>query len=164
MTIDTGNGGILELKHVVFDVNGTLTKDGQLVKGTVERIHALRQLLTVHLLTADTYRTQEAHINVLLAVDRDPKISWRILDPKDGPEDEQKGLYVAALGPTIVAAVGNGRNDRVMLKKAKLGIAVVGPEGASAEALAAATIVASDPITAIDLLLHPLRLKASLRF
>ncbi len=68
----------------------------------------LRQLLNVHLLTADTYGTQESQVNLHLEVDRDPKIQWRILDPHDGPEVEQKARYVTGLNPTNAVAVGNG--------------------------------------------------------
>ncbi len=164
MKIDAGNGGVYELDHAVFDVNGTLTRDGYLVDGVIERVHALRQLLKIHILTADTYGTQERLLNVALAVEVDPKIEWIILKRSDGPEDQQKEQYVIRLGDQRVAAVGNGRNDKLMLQKAKLGIAVIGPEGAFFETLAAARVVAPDPISALDLLLHPLRLKATLRY
>jgi soluble P-type ATPase len=159
--VDAGNGGIYELEHAVFDVNGTLTQDGQLIPGVIERMHSLRQIVRIHLLTADTYETQGS-INVSLAVDVEPKIAWKILEKKDGAEDEQKKSYVANLGTDRVAAIGNGMNGQ-MLAEAKLGIAVLGPEGTAVEALTAAKIVARDALTALDLLLHPLRLKASLR-
>jgi soluble P-type ATPase len=71
--------------------------------------------------------------------------------------------YIAQLGRKTVAAVGNGRNDRLMLQAAGLGIAVIGPECAAAEALAAADIVAPNILAALDLLLNPLRLVATLR-
>ncbi|HEX2710763.1 MAG TPA: HAD hydrolase family protein, partial [Candidatus Acidoferrales bacterium] len=109
------------------------------------------------------YGTQEPIINPTLAVDVEPKIVWKILRNEDGPEDEQKGNYVRELGREKVVAIGNGMNDRGMLGEAKLGIAVLGPEGAAVEALKAAKVAARDPLTALDLLLHPLRLKASLR-
>ena len=53
--------------------------------------------------------------------------------------------YIVQLGRKTVAAIGNGRNDRLMLQAAALGIAVIGPECAAAEALAAADIVAPNP-------------------
>jgi soluble P-type ATPase len=163
ITIDAGNGDIYELEHAVFDVNGTLTQDGQLVPGVIERMHSLRRIVKVHLLTADTYRTQQSVINPMLAVDIEPTITWKILDQKDGPEDQQKRQYVLDLGKDTVAAIGNGINDRLMLAEARLGIVVLGPEGTAVEALRAAKIAARDPITALDLLLHPMRLRASLR-
>lgn len=162
--IDAGNGGLYELDHAVFDVNGTLSCDGQLVDGVIERMHALRQLVQVHLLTADTYGTQRPLIDVQLAIAREPKIESTVIGPKDGPEDRFKEAYVTRLGEARVAAIGNGRNDKLMLQKARLGIAVSGPEGAASETVSAATLLARDPLTALDLLLHPLRLRASLRF
>ena len=60
-------------------------------------------------------------------------------------------------------AVGNGRNDRLMLKEAALGIAVLQAEGAAAEALLAADVVAPDILAALDLLLAPEGLIATLR-
>jgi soluble P-type ATPase len=163
MKIDAGNGGVYELDHAVFDVNGTLSCDGLLLEGVIERIHALRQVLKVHILTADTYGTQDKLINIQLAVDTEPKIAWKILKKADGPEDRQKESYIGTLKGGVVA-IGNGRNDKLMLQAAKLGIVVLGPEGASAESVVAARVIAHDPTSAIDLLLHPPRLKATLRF
>ena len=161
LTIEAGRGEKYLLEHAVFDVNSTLTQEGQLFPGVVERMHILRRILKMHLLTADTYGTQEPIINPTWAVG--PKIAWKIIRNEDGPEDEQKGNYVRELGKEKVVAIGNGMNDRRMLGEAKLGIAVLGPDGAAVEALKAAKVAAREPLTALDLLLHPLRLKASLR-
>ena len=60
-------------------------------------------------------------------------------------------------------AVGNGRNDRLMLKEAALGIALLQAEGAAGEALLAADVVAPDILAALDLLLAPDGLIATLR-
>jgi hypothetical protein len=69
LRIDAANGVIYELDHAVFDVSGTLTYDAHLQHGVIERMHYLRQILKVHILTADTYRMQEKLLNVALAVD-----------------------------------------------------------------------------------------------
>ena len=50
-----------------------------------------------------------------------------------------------------------------MLSKASLGIAVILAEGASTVSLKAADIVCSDIVSALELLMHPLRLTATLR-
>ena len=55
------------------------------------------------------------------------------------------------------------RNDRLMLKEAALGIAVILKEGASAESVAAADVVCTDIVAALELLQNPLRLIATLR-
>ncbi len=50
-----------------------------------------------------------------------------------------------------------------MIKTAAIGIAVVGLEGAAAELLPAADVVVNNIYDALDLILNPLRLKATLR-
>jgi len=62
-----------------------------------------------------------------------------------------------------VVAIGNGANDAAMLQEAALGIAVLGPEGLAAEALLAADVVVASIEDALDLLLRPHRLVATLR-
>ena len=59
--------------------------------------------------------------------------------------------------------MGNGRNDALMLKEAALGIAVIQEEGGAVETLLAADIVTHSVLVALDLLLNPLRLTATLR-
>jgi soluble P-type ATPase len=39
---------------------------------------------------------------------------------RSGGEDRAKAAYVRRLGPDQVACVGNGRNDRLMLRVARL--------------------------------------------
>ena len=50
-----------------------------------------------------------------------------------------------------------------MLVDASLGIVVLGPEGTSSEAMRAADVVALSVLDALDLLVYPDRLKATLR-
>jgi len=81
----------------------------------------------------------------------------------DQPEDEEKRLLIEGLGAENTAAVGNGINDNKMLKAAKIGIAVMGREGAAVETINNANIVVTDPMHAINLFLQPIRLKSTLR-
>jgi soluble P-type ATPase len=50
-----------------------------------------------------------------------------------------------------------------MLRLAALGIAVIGPEGVAREAQEAADLLVPDPVSALELLFHTNRLKATLR-
>jgi len=50
-----------------------------------------------------------------------------------------------------------------MLETAAIGIVVLGSEGASVDALRTADIVATNPLVALDLVLNPKRLVATLR-
>ena len=67
------------------------------------------------------------------------------------------------LGADRCCAVGNGLNDAPMLRAARLGIAIVGPEGAGSAALAAAEVVCASIIAALELLLDPVTLASTLR-
>ncbi len=143
----------LELAHLVLDLNGTLALDGSLLPGVAQAVAALGAQLTCHLVTADTFGTAHQLFGPLVQVAR--------ID--SGREGEQKQAIVEALGAGWVAALGNGANDALMLKAAALGIAVLGPEGAAPAALLAADVVTSGPLEALGLLLHPDRLRATLR-
>lgn len=55
------------------------------------------------------------------------------------------------------------KNDRRMLKIARLGIAVTEGEGCAVEAMLAADIHVRSAIDGLDLLLNPVRVKATLR-
>lgn len=145
----------LELAHLLLDVNGTLTLDGALLPGVAERIERLRAVVAVHLLSADTFGRLEAVAGELRVA------ATRLRQGE--PEAEQKAAFAARLGPESVVAVGNGANDVAMLRSSALGIAVLGPEGLSAEALAASDVVVRSVLDGLDLLLHPRRLVATLR-
>jgi len=80
-----------------------------------------------------------------------------------GQEAEQKERFVRDLGVESVIAIGNGANDAGMLAAAGLGIAVLGEEGTAVSALLAADIVSRTISEALDLMLTPKRLLASLR-
>jgi soluble P-type ATPase len=73
------------------------------------------------------------------------------------------GRLLPRLGASRVAAIGNGRNDRLMLRDARIGVVVVQADGASSEALAAGDLVLRSVNDALDLFLRPERLTASLR-
>lgn len=146
--------GKLRLEHLVLDYNGTLAVDGELLPGVKRRLAALSARLRIHVVTADTFGKARAGVAGL---------NCRLEILRGGEEDRAKAAYVRRLGPDRVACIGNGRNDRRMLRVAALGIAVVQAEGASTEALAAADLVVSAASEALDLLLQPRRLTASLR-
>ena len=145
----------LHLAHLVLDVNGTLTLDGELLPGVRNRISALSPTLTIHLLSADTFG-RLADVARSLGVE-----SYR-LDGQSS-EVEQKAKFVRELGAQGVAAIGNGANDVAMLSTAALGIAVVGPEGSASAAVQAAHVVVMSNEIGLDLLLHPRRSVATLR-
>ena len=144
----------LQLAHLVMDYNGTLAVDGELEAGVGEVLSALSAHLTIHVVTADTFGLAAEQLKAV-------PLNLSILPP--GHQDVAKRDYVNRLGCARTVAVGNGRNDRLMLQGAERGIAVVLREGAAAVTLAAADIVCMGIVPALELLSHPLRLTATLR-
>ncbi len=154
LRIDVPGFKTLELACLVLDYNGTLACDGELIAGVAERIEQLSARLEIHVLTADTFGKAASSLR-----------AWpgqlSVLPPED--QAAAKLAYLRELGAQRSVAVGNGRNDRLMVQQAALGIAVVQAEGAAAETLQAAHVVCPDILSALDLLIHPLRLVATLR-
>jgi len=146
--------GLLQLEHLVTDVNGTLAIDGQLIEGVAQSFESLKGKLTVHMLTADTHGKQAS-------IDQQLNLTAVRIQP--GNEAEQKTVYVRQLGSKNVIALGQGANDAGMLKEAALGICVLSKEGTAGEALISADIIMPDINTALELLEKPLRIIASLR-
>jgi P-type E1-E2 ATPase len=144
----------ISLRHALFDVNGTLALDGVLLEGVSERLTLIRQHLEVHMITANTHGKQGA-------IDAELGLTARLMTP--GDERFQKAVFLQELGPAQTVAIGNGSNDAWMIRAAAVGIAVLGPEGLSQDALQAADMVVPSILDALDLLLNPRRIVATLR-
>jgi soluble P-type ATPase len=143
----------LRLEHLVLDFNGTISFDGIVLPGVVERLMQLQEMLAIHVITADTFGSAHKQIGELCPL--------TILKTED--HRSEKMAFVTALNPESVAAIGNGRNDVAMLKESALGIAVIQGEGASLEAIQSADLVCTNICDALDLLRYPRRLTATLR-
>ena len=154
INLDIPGKGAITLEHVVFDVNGTLAVDGNLLPGVPETITELGKLLKIHLLTADTHGRQ---------VEIDHELGLEAVRIQPGGEAKQKAEFIESLGAERTAAIGQGANDASMLEQASLGICVISPEGTALETLLHADLAFPDILTALEALLHPTRLKASLR-
>jgi soluble P-type ATPase len=152
--IDIPGFGKLHLEHLVLDYNGTLAIDGEPIEGVAERLKNLSKSLTVHVVTADTFGK---------VVSRLDDLPCRICILPQKNQAEAKLNYIQELGVTHTVCAGNGRNDRLMLEAAALGIAVIQEEGAAYDALSHADIICPSILSALDLLTNPLRLVASLR-
>jgi len=152
--VEVPGTGLFEFGHFVTDFSGTLSEDGILLPWVKEKLNELSEKLNVHVLTSDTFgraREELRGINCILHI-------------LEGVQHVvQKEHYVNDLGAERVVALGNGNNDVLMLKAAKLGIAVCLKEGCSKKTIDAARIFVMSPVDAIDLLLTPKRLIATLR-
>ena len=154
MTIDIPHHKNLTLKHVVLDYNGTIAKDGVLIKEIEPLLFALDQHYRVHVITSDTFGTVKAQLagfNVLVKV------------LQSNNHTDEKSLYLDQLDADSCVAIGNGSNDMAMLQNAALGIALIGDEGSSTQTMLASDIVCTSIVDALELLLHPKRLVATLR-
>jgi len=144
----------LQLEYLVLEYNGTIAVEGELIEGVADRIRIIAQHLQVHVVTADTYGTARQYLRGLPI--------WYAEVPQI-EQAQSKLAYVRKLGSGATCAIGNGRNDRLMLEDSALGIALVQREGGATQALMAADLVMVSINATLELLIHPERLVATLR-
>jgi soluble P-type ATPase len=143
-----------KLENLVLDLNGTISLDGKIIEGVVERLDVLRSLLDISIVTADTRDRAQELGNIL-------RVEIHKVDL--GNEQDQKLSLVQQLGSEGTASIGNGSNDAYMLRESILGVCVLGPEGASIDAMTSCDVVVPNINAALDLLIKPERLIATLR-
>lgn len=143
------NYGKVESRTVLFDLNGTLGENGRVNEGVKHLLGRLADKYTVVVLSADTFGTLEEEFKGLPV---------RIERVSSGAEKAE-----IARGYEPYIAVGNGNNDVAMLEGAELAFCVIGPEGASIDALLASDVVVRDVKDAIGMLLDEKKLIATLR-
>lgn len=153
LTIPIPGRSALQLQHIVLDYNGTIALDGELMSGVEDRLTRLAAAATIHILTADTHGTVRAkcgHLNAQIQT-----------FPQEGA-----ALCKARIVQTLeggVCCIGNGYNDLEMLREAQLAIGILGPEGMFPGLMAHMDVLVTSPLDALDLLLYPRRLQATLR-
>ncbi len=152
--VDVPGFGFLRLSHLVCDYNGTLACDGRILPGVKERLRGLSPLLKIHVVTADTFGR---------AVRELAGLPLRLTILEGGGEREAKARYISSLAGGVVV-LGNGANDLSMVEAADLAIAVMEGEGLYAPLLSRCHIVVGKVLEALELLLSPARIKATLRF
>jgi len=159
IAIDIPGFGNLQINAILTDYTGTLAFNGKLVPGVRDRLLRLAKRVDIHIVTADSFGTAEKELEGL------PLVYKRLKAEK---EDVQKQLYAVELNPYLLASFGNGTNDRLHLKAVKeaggLAIAVDNGEGCALEAILNANLFVAGAANALDLLLEPTRLRATLRF
>ena len=141
------------IETVVIDFNGTLAVDGILVSGIKTKLMSLSKLVKVIVLTGDTYGTASEQME-----GSEVEIHSFI----SGDAGRMKEIFIKSLNPERTAAIGNGYNDQMMSEIAGLSIAVIGAEGCYGKLLGKVDIVVVDIHKALDLFLHPKRIKATL--
>ena len=146
-----GRDEAVEIRNLILDLNGTLAVDGIVVAGVKERLDALRDRLRLLLFTGDTQGNAAA-------IAEDLGLEVRVT-----PNAEAKAAQARLLDPAHTATIGNGRIDLELFRTVRLKIGVVQAEGAAPVTLLEADVVVPTITDALDLLLKPKRLIATLR-
>ncbi len=145
---------MIEIANVVLDYNGTIAIDGQLIENVASLINELSSDFNFYVLTADTYGSVKTEL---------ANVKCEVIIIPENNQDKGKLDYVLELGKDKSLCVGNGKNDRLMLKEAVIGITVIQDEGLCVESLIAADIVFHSILDVFEILKSPNRLKATLR-
>lgn len=159
ISIDIPGFGARHIDTILSDYTGTLSKGGQLSLGVRDRLIRLAGVVDIHILTADTFG---------LAYEELKGIALARHQLEGQGHDVQKRDYGMKVGLQRCAVFGNGNNDRLLLKAAKeaggIAIAVDNGEGCAVDALLNAHLLVIGAANALDLLVEPRGLKATLRF
>jgi soluble P-type ATPase len=154
MTIDIPGYKRLEIQHVVCDYNGTIAVDGKMIDGVREIINDLSKDLDFHVITADTFGFVERELE---------HVRCKLVKISNRNQAVSKQEYVLNLGKDKTICIGNGNNDRLMVREAALGIALLQEEGTCIETLLASDVVCKSAIDAFGYFKEPKRLIATLR-
>ena len=144
----------LDLKYLLLDYNGTIAVDGKMNTAVKNLIREISKELEVFVLTADTHGTAAAECKDLP------------LTLKTFPTDNamySKLDILNSLGTSSCCTVGNGRNDILMCENAALSICIMGEEGCCSKLIEHTHITVKSIENALELLLKPKRLIATLR-
>lgn len=144
----------MALRHIVLDYNGTLAEDGLLKSAAKSLLNELSARYQVHVITSDTFGSVHKQLEGF-------DVTVKVLRSED--HTAEKAAYVEKLGSVHCAAVGNGNNDAEMVKKALLGVALIGDEGCSTLTLMNSDVVCTSIDDSLRLLLSDKRLIATLR-
>lgn len=144
--------GQFNMNHLVLDFNGTIAFNGKLIPDVAERIMLLSKDVDIHVITADTNETVARQCSVL-------PVSVQILRSDD--HTGEKGGFVRGLNGVI--CMGNGANDEAMFAESDIAIAINGKEGCATATLLKSDMVIDNINDALDLLLNPKRVTATLR-
>jgi soluble P-type ATPase len=66
LVVELPGAAPFDLDHLLLDINGTLTRDGRLLDGVADAVADLRDVVTIRLLSADTFGSAQAIANELV--------------------------------------------------------------------------------------------------
>ncbi|MBA3024910.1 MAG: haloacid dehalogenase [Sulfurimonas sp.] len=152
--IEIPNFKNLEILNIVCDYNGTIAKDGIVLDGIQKLFTELSKSYKVFVITADTFGSVQTQLKGFGA-------EIKILSSSE--HTKEKADFIYELGAKNTIAIGNGNNDALMMQNAVIGIAILGDEGCAKETLFNADVICKNSIEALELILQPKRLIATLR-
>ncbi|MGD9970950.1 MAG: HAD family hydrolase [Sulfuricurvum sp.] len=154
ITVDIPGMQTFGIEYLILDFNGTIAVDGRVYDGIAERLSRLSEAVSVHVITADTYGSVHAQCASL-------GVAVHVIAKES--QDREKLAFIESFDPARCVAVGNGRNDILMLKRAALGFGILQEEGMNVHTLASCDILFPTIHDALDALLYTDRLVATLR-
>lgn len=153
LTISIPGREPLALSHLILDYNGTIAEDGEIIPGIAPRLEQLAKDLSIQVITADTHGT---------AAKKCAGLPLEVLTFPTTEVGRIKAEEARKLtGGTV--CIGNGFNDIPMSDVCDLSICVIGKEGCCGALLMHTDVVMTSILDALDLLLKPGRLRATLR-
>lgn len=153
LIVDIPGRGEQRYAHLLLDYNGTIALDGALVEGVARRLEELSRQVHIAVITADTHGT---------AARACAGLPVKVMTYPTAEVGKIKGETASRLTGGVIA-VGNGFNDVQMAERADLSVCVMGPEGCYGPLMARCDVVVPSILDALDLLLKPNRLRATLR-
>lgn len=144
----------LEIKNIICDFNGTLAVGGKLISGVKETINKLSKQVDVYVITADTFGSVKKELE---------GVNCKLVIISGNNQVVEKLEFLESCNKETTVCIGNGRNDKLMLEEAALGIALIQDEGVFIETMQAADIVCKDINHAFELFIEPKRVIATLR-
>lgn len=144
----------IEIQNIVFDYNGTIAIDGKLIEGIKKSINELSNSFKFYVITADTYGSVEKELL---------DTNCEVIKIAKSSQDISKLEFIKSLGSSKTLSVGNGQNDKLMLKESILGIAILQDEGLCTETLLNSDILVKSIFDVFSFLNDENRLIATLR-
>ena len=155
VSIDIPGKWKMNIENLVLDFNGTIAYDGNIKNGIREKIQRVHEMgINIYILTADTYHQAAEQC-------KDMPVTLEIFDVDNAALSKRE--IVNNIDSKLTMTIGNGNNDVEMFEESILSVAVIGDEGCAVKAIFAADIITNNIDDAIDLLLNPHRIKATLR-
>ena len=159
ISLDIPGFGSRHITTILTDYTGTLSCGGQLSAGVGELLCKLAECVDIQVITADTYGFVENELKSL-------PVTIRRLTGDD--IEGQKQAHGNRVNLQHCVVLGNGNNDRLLLKATKeaggIAIAVDNGEGCATDALLNSNVFIAGAMNALKLLLVRKGLVATLRF